>query len=227
MFMHKISMDCIMARKMFTFRVKSSLGSKIVVTWRFILLDIIISNVRNIQSYLISGILSIQKNWSHANAIFFQVQDCLKIYSCSSYDVISLINVRLTCCRPVVGFGGGALPCRSLLKTKVMTFVSLVIVWTMFYWIRLIFVSQNLKYSNCCFYRISSCVWACLSSIWILTSWIQLMELTNVASIFSIVSVRLLWAIFDFCLILVFSTLWWDWTKTLFVASCVLMFAIG
>jgi hypothetical protein len=119
---------------MFTFKAKNSPGNQTIATWKFILLYNIISNVWSIQSYLIIGILSIQKNWSHANAIFFQVQDCLKIYSCSSYDVISLINVRLTCCRPVVGFGGGALPCRSLLKTKVMTFVSLVIVWTMFYW---------------------------------------------------------------------------------------------
>jgi len=134
MFMHRISMDCIMVRKMVTFRVKSYSGNKIIVTWRFILLHIIISNVWSTQSYLISGILSIQKNWSHANANFFQIQDCLKIYSCFSYDAISLFDVRLTCCRPVVGFGGGALPCRSLLKAKVMTFVSLVIVQTMPYW---------------------------------------------------------------------------------------------
>jgi hypothetical protein len=127
MFMHRISMDCIMVRKMFTFKVESSSRSKTVATWKFILLHIIISNVRSIQSYLISGILSIQKNWSGANENFIQVQDCLKLYSCPSYDAISLFNVRLTFCRPVVGFGGGALPCRYLLKVKAMTFVSLVI----------------------------------------------------------------------------------------------------
>jgi hypothetical protein len=88
---------------------------------------IIISNVWSIQSYLINGILSIQKNWSDVNEIFIQVQDCLKLYSCSSYDAISLFNVRLTFCRPIVGSSGGALPCRSLLKAKAMTFVSLVI----------------------------------------------------------------------------------------------------
>jgi hypothetical protein len=109
MFMHKILMDYIMVRKMFTFRAKSFSKSKIVTTWRFILLHIVISNVRNIQSYLISGILSIQKNWSHANAIFFQVQGFLKIYSCSSYDAISLFDVRLACCKHIASSGGGTL----------------------------------------------------------------------------------------------------------------------
>ncbi len=133
MFMHKISMDCFMVKKMFTFRVESSSRNKIVATWRFIFLHIIISNVRNTQSYLISGILSIQFFLSHANANFFQLQYCLKIYSCSSNDAISLFNVRLTCFRIVLGFGEGELPCRSLLKTKAITFVSLVVVRTMPY----------------------------------------------------------------------------------------------
>jgi hypothetical protein len=106
MFMHKILMDCIMVRKMFTFRVESFSRSKIE---RFILLHIVINNVWNIQSYLILGILSIQKSWSCANVNFFQVQDCLKIYSCFSCDAISLFNVKLACCRHIAGYGGGAL----------------------------------------------------------------------------------------------------------------------
>ncbi len=133
MVMHKILMDCIMVRKMFTFKAESSLGSKTVTTWKFILLHNIISNVWSIQSYLIIGILSIKKNWSHANANFFQIQDCLKIYSCSSYEAISLSNVKLTCCKPIVGSSGGTLPCRSLLKAKAVTFISLVIIQTMPY----------------------------------------------------------------------------------------------
>jgi hypothetical protein len=79
----------------------------------------------------IIAIFSIQKNWSHANANFFRVQDCLKIYSCSSYDAISLYDVRLACCRPIAESGVGALPCRSFLKAKAMTFVSDVIIQTM------------------------------------------------------------------------------------------------
>ncbi len=204
MFMHKISMDYIMERKMFTFRAKSFLRSKIVATWRFILLHIF-SNLWSIQSYHIIGILSIQKNWSYANAIFFQVQDYLKIYSCSSCDAIFLFDVRLTCCRPIASFGGGVLACRFLLKAKAMTFISLVITWTMPCKIWLIFILE-FKYSNY-FCKISSCVRAHLTSIWILTSWIWLIKSTSVALAFIIASMRLLWAILDFHLILVFPTL--------------------
>ncbi len=131
MFMHIILMDCIMVRKMFTFMAKSSPGSKTMATWRFILLHNIINNVWSIQSYPIIGIFSIQKNWSHANANFFQVQKCLKTYSHSSYDALSLFNVRLACCKPIANFGGGALPCIFLLKAKAMFFVSLVIIRNM------------------------------------------------------------------------------------------------
>jgi hypothetical protein len=51
----------------------------------------------------------------------------MKIYSCFSYEAISLSDVRLACCRPVASFGGGTLPCRSLLKAKAMTSISPVI----------------------------------------------------------------------------------------------------
>jgi hypothetical protein len=109
----------------------------------------------------------------------------------------------------------GALPCISLLKAKAMTFVRHVIIFTMPCWIRLIYVSWNLKYSNY-FYRISYCAQVRLSSIWILTSWIWLMESTSVALTFSIVSMRLLWVIFNIHLSPMFPTLLWDWTKASF-----------
>ncbi len=115
-----------MVRKMFTFMAKSSPRSKTVTTWKFILLHNVISNLQNIQSYLIIGIFSIQENWSHANANFFQVQECLKIYSCSSCDAISLFDVKLACCRLVVDSGGVALRCIFPLKAKAMFSISLV-----------------------------------------------------------------------------------------------------
>ncbi len=140
MLMHKISIDYIMEGKMFTFRAESFLGNKTIAIWRFILMHNIISNVWSIQSYHIIGILSIQKNWSHANANFFQVQGCLKIYSCSSCDAIFLFDVILTCCRPIVSSSGGISPCKFLLKAKAMTFVSLVIARTMLCKVWLIFM---------------------------------------------------------------------------------------
>jgi uncharacterized protein YjeT (DUF2065 family) len=86
----------------------------------------------------------------------------------------------------------------------------------------LIFVFQNLKYSNC-FYRILSCVQAHLSSIWILITWMRLMESTNVALAFLVVSMRLLWVVLDFCLTFVFPTLWRNWIEALFAAGCVFL----
>ncbi len=76
----------------------------------------------------IIGIFSIQKNWSYANANFFQIQDCWKVYSCSSYNAISLYDVKLACCRPIASSSVGALPCRFILKAKAVTFVSHVII---------------------------------------------------------------------------------------------------
>jgi hypothetical protein len=107
-----------------------------------------------------------------------------------------------------------------------MISISLVIIQTMPCWVPLISMSQNLNYSNC-FCRISFCAWVRLSSIWILTSWIQLMESTSFALTFLIVSTRLLCAILDFCLTLVFPPLWWDWAKALFVVGCVFLSIVG
>ncbi len=61
MFMHRNSMNCIMVKKMFTFRVESSSGSKTVVIWRFILLHNITNNVWTIQSYLLLQFFQFKK----------------------------------------------------------------------------------------------------------------------------------------------------------------------
>jgi hypothetical protein len=91
---------------MFTFKAKISSGSKTVATWTFILPNNILNNVWSTQSYLMIGILSIFKNWSHANANFFRVQDCLKIHPCFSCDVVFMSNVQLACCKPIVALVG-------------------------------------------------------------------------------------------------------------------------
>jgi hypothetical protein len=46
----------------------------------------------------------------------------------------------LACCKPIANFARGVIPCRFLLKAKAMTYVILVLTWTMPCWVQLIFV---------------------------------------------------------------------------------------
>jgi len=76
---------------------------------------------------LLLAFFQFKKNWFHANANFFQVQDCLKNYSCFSCEAVFMSDVNLTCCKPIANFARGVIPCRFLLKAKAMTYVILVL----------------------------------------------------------------------------------------------------
>ncbi len=116
------SINCIMVRKIFAFKTKSS-----QVRWLLKLGD---------QPYYTMLFYS----WHPFNSS--PMQKCQQLanswlftsLTCYSFDVVLVFDVKLTC----YGFGqgdGGTLPCIYIWKAKFITFVSYVITQTMPCWV--------------------------------------------------------------------------------------------